>query len=295
MHYENCCRKYFHMFGSILKMLFFLQIFHIFSTIFLVSKQILLQKISKSQPNPNTTHHRNSNSTHGSKLRQSKATTTKTPLPHHHNNNKNQNHKERSVGQRSVGWRSMGRAARDRSSDWSMRSGLPLDRRIGACDRRTGACDLGFLSIIRLERVIVELELEVRRRRRRRDLGSLSLSLSLSLCASDSEMVWSENLSFKPFSWSKAHFLGQLQITSGKFIFHAQPNTRIYGKSFLEVVWSQNKHSLNWATRPENQKKALNTFECWIAYWMDTRRWLARGLIKIAVREHWLNPRILLQ
>ena len=32
----------------------------------------------------NTTHHQNSNSTHGSKLRQSKATTTKTPLPHHH-------------------------------------------------------------------------------------------------------------------------------------------------------------------------------------------------------------------
>ena len=34
------------------------------------------------------------NSTHGSKLRQSKATTTKTPPPHHHNNNKNQNHTE---------------------------------------------------------------------------------------------------------------------------------------------------------------------------------------------------------
>ena len=34
------------------------------------------------------------NSTHGSKLRQSKATTTKTPPPHQHNNTKNQNHTE---------------------------------------------------------------------------------------------------------------------------------------------------------------------------------------------------------
>ena len=29
---------------------------------------------------------------------------------------------------------------------------------------------------------------------------------------------------------------GQLQITSGKFIFHAQPNTRIYGKTFPKVI-----------------------------------------------------------
>ena len=33
-----------------------------------------------------------------------------------------------------------------------------------------------------------------------------SLSLSLSLCVSDPEIVWSENLSFKPFPWSKPHF-----------------------------------------------------------------------------------------
>ena len=63
-----------------------------------------------------------------------------------------------------------------------------------------------------LVRAIVGLELEVRRRRR---TGDLSLSLSLSLCASDLEMVWSENLSFKPFPWSKAHFT---RSTSNNFL-----------------------------------------------------------------------------
>ena len=29
---------------------------------------------------------------------------------------------------------------------------------------------------------------------------------------------------------------GQLKIFSGKFIIHAQPNTRIYGKVFSEVI-----------------------------------------------------------
>ena len=64
--------------------------------------------------------------------------TTNTPP---HNNNKNQNHRERSVGRRRD-------RRQDWSSDWSVRSGLPLDRRIGACD-------LGFLSIVGLERAIV--------------------------------------------------------------------------------------------------------------------------------------------
>ena len=104
MHYENCCRKYFHVFDYILKMLFSYKIF----TFSQHQNKFFLQKISKSQPNPNplnksqpnpnVTHHRNSNSTHDSKLRQSKATTTKTPLPHHHNNKKNQNHTEREIG-----------------------------------------------------------------------------------------------------------------------------------------------------------------------------------------------------
>ena len=74
-----------------------------------------------------------------------------------------------------------------------------IKRRGAWCDRRD------------LVRPIVGLELGVRRRRRRHDLGFLSflsraLSLSLSLCVSDPEIVWSENLSFKPFPWSKPHF-----------------------------------------------------------------------------------------
>ena len=36
----------------------------------------------------------------------------------------------------------------------------------------------------------------------------------LSLCASDLEMVWSENLSFKPFLWSKPYFT---RLTSNNF------------------------------------------------------------------------------
>ena len=38
---------------------------------------------------------------------------------------------------------------------------------------------------------------------------------------------------------------GQLKTIFGKCIFHAQPNTRKYGKAFSEVIFTQNKHSLN--------------------------------------------------
>ena len=123
----------------------FLQIFHIFSTIFSISKQILIQKISKSQPNPNTTHHRNSNSTHGSKLRQSKATTTKTPLPYHHNNKKNQNHRERLVGRR-----------RDRTEVRSKARSNGAVRSARCCCRHDARCDQQDLV-----RAIIELELGV--------------------------------------------------------------------------------------------------------------------------------------
>ena len=37
----------------------------------------------------------------------------------------------------------------------------------------------------------------------------------------------------------------QLKIFFRKFIFHAQPNTHIYGKVFPKMIWSQNKHSLS--------------------------------------------------
>ena len=76
-------------------------------------------------------------------------------------------------------------------------------------------------------------------------MGSLSLSLSLSLCTwvrkwFEVKIFTSNQFRVKAF---KTH--GQMKIISGKFIFHAQPNTRIYGKAFLEVIWSQNKHSLS--------------------------------------------------
>ena len=117
------------------------------------------------------------NSTHGSKLRQSKATTTKTPPPHHHNNNKNQNHteikitqRERLVGERSVGRRQDRTEARSkvRSARCNRRIGareieqrgvivgLELTRSTGACDRRglelarsTCACDWRRLELAR--------------------------------------------------------------------------------------------------------------------------------------------------
>ena len=82
------------------------------------------------------------NSTHDSKLRQSKATTTKTPPPHNHNDNKNQNHIEIKITPRE---RSVGRR-RDRTEARS--SGAV---RSGVCDRWWDRCDL--------VRVIVRLEL----------------------------------------------------------------------------------------------------------------------------------------
>ena len=73
-----------------------------------------------------------------------------------------------------------------------------------------------------------------------RDLGAISLSL----CAwvqkwFEVKIFTSNHFRVKP---TKTH--GQLKSIFGKFIFHAQPNTRIYGKAFPEVIWSQNKHSL---------------------------------------------------
>ena len=38
---------------------------------------------------------------------------------------------------------------------------------------------------------------------------------------------------------------GQLKSIFGKCIFHAQPNTRKYGKAFPEVIFTQNKHNLS--------------------------------------------------
>ena len=49
--------------------------------------------------------------------------------------------------------------------------------------------------------------------------SSLSLSLSLSLCASDPEMVWSENFYFKPFPRSKPYFTRSTSNTFRKIYF----------------------------------------------------------------------------
>ena len=62
------------------------------------------------------------------------------------------------------------------------------------------------------------------------------LSLYLSLCTSDPEMVRSENFHFKPSPGQSLILHDQLKIFSGKFIFHAQPNTRIYRKAFSGVI-----------------------------------------------------------
>ena len=58
---------------------------------------------------------------------------------------------------------------------------------------------------------------------------------------------------------------GQLKSISGKCIFHAQPNTHIYGKAFPEVIFTQNKHNLReqvlhnkLLTLKENEKQMKN-------------------------------------
>ena len=147
--------------------------------------QITIHRTNHSQIlTPHITHHRNSNSTHSSKLRQSKATTTKTPLPHHHNN-KNQNHTEREIGGSKIdgskigGSKALGRR-RDRVEARS--SGVVWSA--WCCDRR---------DRWDLVRAIVGLELGVRRWRRKCDMSSLfflSLSLSLSLSRSGNHLKW---------------------------------------------------------------------------------------------------------
>ena len=89
--------------------------------------------------------------------------------------------------------------------------------------------------------VVVELELGLRT-----GLSLLPLSLFLSLCLCAWVWKWFEVKIFTSnHFWVKAlKTHGHLKIIFEKFIFHAQPNTRIYGKAFSEVIWSQNKHSL---------------------------------------------------
>ena len=84
-------------------------------------------------------------------------------------------------------------------------------------------------------------------------LGSSSLSLSLSLRAGASPSHSALSVFFGKWEFEgkieteiNLHpFKGQLKSISRKCIFRAQPNTRKYGKAFLEMLFTQNKHSLS--------------------------------------------------
>ena len=144
-------------------------------TIFSASKQILLKKFQ------NHSQHHTPPKLQFDPRQQIPAikshnhpNTTTTPP---HNNNKNQNHRERSVG---------------RSRDCAeARSSSEIERREieGEIDRRTGACDLGFLSIVELERAIVGLE---------RTIWASSRSSDCSMRSSDPETtIWASSATSK--------------------------------------------------------------------------------------------------
>ena len=105
----------------------------------------------------------------------------------------------------------------------SSRSRIAIDD-AGACERRRlelGACERrGLVPKV---------------------LFSLSLSLSLSLRNSFEVKIGTE-IHFRSQS---LFFLGQRKSISGKFYFPNQPNTRISGNEFPEMIFIQNKHSLN--------------------------------------------------
>ena len=143
-------------------------------------------------------------------------TTTPPQQQQKSKSHRNQNHIEREIS---------GSKVRSRRGEIEWRRDRRRDRVARCCDRRN-QCDL--------VRAVIGLELGVRWRCRRHDLGSFFflsrvLSLSLSLCASDPEMVWSENLSFKPFSWSKPHFTRSTSNNYRKIYFPCatkHPNLR---------------------------------------------------------------------
>ena len=51
---------------------------------------------------------------------------------------------------------------------------------------------------------------------------------------------------------------GQLKTISEKCIFHAQPNTRKYGKAFPEVIFTQNKHRVSFNIYHSKKKNRFN-------------------------------------
>ena len=71
--------------------------------------------------------------------------------------------------------------------------------------------------------------------------SSISLSLS-SLSLSIFRKIVFEGKIKTEINLHPTH--GQLKTIFEKCIFHAQPNTRKYGKAFSKVIFTQNKHSL---------------------------------------------------
>ena len=80
-------------------------------------------------------------------------------------------------------------------------------------------------------------------------LSSLSLSLSLSIFR---KIVFEGKIKTE-INLHPTH--GQLKTIFGKCIFHAQPNTRKYGKAFSEVIFTQNKHSVSFNIYHSKKKK----------------------------------------
>ena len=92
------------------------------------------------------------------------------------------------------------------------------------------------------------------------DLGSLSLSLSLSVCGSELGELLLRRVRVKELRWKMFEvkmrtemvfrptsliLRSTLKIFSVWPSFPNQPNSLFYGKAFLNLVWSQNKHSLS--------------------------------------------------
>ena len=137
------------------------------------------------------------------------------------------------------------------------------------------------------------------------------LSLSLSLCAWVRKWFEVKIFTSNHFRVKAIKTHGQLKIFSGKFIFHAQPNTHIYGKAFLEVIWSQNKHSLNFkfqlSSVSQMQVRGLKLYKSWFIIGIETltyvktlkkemaeklhRQWKVLVKIKAGSFQVRLNPR----
>ena len=155
LHYENCCRKYFHVFSSILKMLF--------------SYKFFTRQFNSRQQTPAIKSHNHQNTTTTPPQQQQKS-----------KSHKNQNHTEREIGGSKIG----GLKARSRGGEiegeierrgaiGAITTAIDVVRS-GACNRRTGAREiergdaigavLRSTRPVRLVRAIVGLELGVCRR-----------------------------------------------------------------------------------------------------------------------------------